>query len=105
MRRKNLESLINREYVLEILKKHKKDFKEKYGVTAIGLFGSMARGNNSSSSDIDVIIKMSKPDLFYMVHIKEELEAEYMTKVDLIHYRDRMNPFLKKRIDRDAVYV
>jgi len=40
-----------------------------------------------------------------MVHIKDELEAEYKTKVDVIHYRDRMNPFLKKRIDRDAVYV
>lgn len=105
MRRNNLEPSINRDYVLEILKKHKKDFKEKYGVTAIGLFGSMARGNNSSSSDIDVIIKMSKPDLFYMVHIKEALEEEYRTKVDVIHYRDRMNPFLKKRIDKDAVYV
>ena len=40
-----------------------------------------------------------------MVHIKEELEAEYKTKVDVIYYSDKMNPFLKNRIDKDAVYV
>lgn len=48
---------------------------------------------------------MSKPDLFYMVHIKEELEIDYQAKVDIVHYREKMNSFLKKRIDLEAVYV
>ena len=48
---------------------------------------------------------MSKPDLFNMVHIKEEIEADCKRKVDIIHYREKMNTFLKKRIDIEAVYV
>ena len=54
---------------------------------------------------MDVMVKMSDPDLFYMVHIKEELQSDYQTKVDIVHYREKMNAFLKKRIDLKAVYV
>lgn len=43
--------------------------------------------------------------LLGIVHIKEELEADYQTEVDIVHYRKKMNTFLKKRIDIEAVYV
>ncbi len=90
---------------LEILRKNKTGFEEKYGITEIGIFGSVARGEAGEGSDVDIVVKMKKPDLFFMVHIKEELEEEYETSVDVIHYREKMNSFLKNRIDRDAVYV
>ena len=91
--------------VLEILRKRKRDFEDAYGVTAIGVFGSFAREKAKQDSDIDVVVKMKKPDLFYMVHIKEKLEDDCRTKVDIVHYREKMNAFLKKRIDQEAVYV
>jgi len=93
------------EEVLDILKKHKSNFENAYGVTAIGVFGSLARDEAVPDSDVDVVVKMSKPDLFFMVHIKEELESAYNAKVDIVHYREKMNAFLKKRIDQEAVYV
>ena len=96
---------LNRDKVLDILKKRKSEFKTSYGVTEIGIFGSIARGEMKYGSDVDVVVKMRKPDLFYMVHIKEELEDDYKVKVDIVHYREKMNPFLKKRIDKEAVYV
>lgn len=91
--------------VLGVLKKRKSEFEAAYGVTAIGIFGSLARGEATPDSDVDVVVKMAKPDLFYMVHIKEELEDDYRKKVDIVHYREKMNAFLKKRIDQEAVYV
>ena len=91
--------------VLRGLKKRKAEFEINFGVSAIGVFGSHARGEAKPESDVDIVIKMIKPDLFYMVHIKEELEEYYQTKVDIVHYRDKMNAFLKKRIDLEAVYV
>ena len=99
------ELTLNRDEVLDILKKHKAEFADSYGVTDIGIFGSLARGETKTGSDVDVVVKMRKPDLFFMVHIKEELEDAYKTKVDIVHYREKMNAFLKKRIDREAVYV
>ncbi len=99
------EKTLSLDEVLGVLKKRKSKFEAAYGVIAIGVFGSLARGEAAPDSDVDVVVKMTKPDLFYMVHIKEELEDDYKTKVDIVHYREKMNTFLKKRIDQEAVYV
>lgn len=54
---------------------------------------------------MDIVYEMSRPNLFTVVHLKEELENVLHCPVDLVRYRERMNPLLKKRIERDGVYV
>jgi hypothetical protein len=98
-------SVLQKNEVLTILSDHKPRFNEKYGVTALGVFGSVARDEAIPDSDVDIVVRMREPKLFFMVHIKETLEDAFQRPVDIIHYREKMNPFLKKRIDRDAVYV
>jgi len=78
---------------------------EKYGVTRIGIFGSVARDDASEQSDVDIVYEMSRPNLFTVVHLKKELEHVLHCPVDLVRYRERMNPLLKKRIENDCVYV
>jgi hypothetical protein len=95
----------NRETVLQELRRIKPDLKKQYGVTKIGIFGSFARNEIRDDSDVDVIVEMNEPDLFYMVHIKEALEEKFKMPVDVIRYRAMMNKYLKARIDREAVYV
>ena len=34
-----------------------------------------------------------------------DLEENFQRHVDIVRYRDKMNPFLKKRIENEAVYV
>ncbi|WP_446010988.1 nucleotidyltransferase family protein [Candidatus Electrothrix sp.] len=46
----------------------------KYGINNIGIFGSYFTGQATDKSDIDVIETVN-PDLYTLVHIKEELEA------------------------------
>jgi len=96
---------LQRNEVLAVLRYHKPRFAEEYGVTDLGVFGSVARDEAKPDSDLDIVIRMKQPRLFYMVHIKETLEEAFDRPVDIVHYREKMNPFLKKRIDRDAVYV
>ena len=86
------------EAALKLLQEHKQELEERYGVTRLGIFGSVAR------SDVDVVVEMS-PDLFGRVRLKEELETILGTKVDLVRYWRRMNHYLKRRIDREAHYV
>ena len=74
-------------------------------MTKLGIFGSVARDEASDVSDVDVVVEMQKPDLFYMVHIKEELEDVLHCPVDIVHYRKKMNDLLKNRINRYVVYV
>lgn len=64
---------MQREAVLETLSAHKQELSARYGVTRLGIFGSVARGEASSASDVDIVVEMP-PDLFKMVHMKEDLE-------------------------------
>ena len=71
----------------------------------MGIFGSVARDIVCEGSDVDVVVQMQSPNLFTLVHVKEELEEAFHEPVDIIHYRERMNAFLKKRIDQETIYV
>ncbi len=97
--------MIKRKDAIQILKKHKLELYKSYGVTKIGIFGSVARDEASENSDLDLVVKMKKPDLFMMVHIKNLFEQELHCPVDIVNYQDHMNSFLKSRIDKDAVYA
>jgi uncharacterized protein len=96
---------LSRDAVLRELKNHLSQFEQLYGVTKIGIFGSAARDELGRNSDIDVVVQMIEPDLFYIVHIKETLEKNFNRPVDVIRYRKNMNRFLKARIDREACYA
>lgn len=96
---------MSRAEILQILKNFKKDHSKEYGILLIGLFGSVARDEATENSDVDVVIKIATPDPFKIVHIKEDLEIQLKQRVDIVRLRDKMNAFLKKRIEKDAIYV
>lgn len=91
--------------ILKTLRNYKKDVAEQYNILTIGIFGSVARDEAGEDSDVDVVVRISEPDLFMLVGIKKDLEERLRRQVDLVTYRDTMNPFLKKRIDSEAVYA
>ena len=91
--------------IIEILKGYKKEYAAQYGFTEIGVFGSVAREEFREDSDVDVVIRISKADLFMLVGIKQDLEERLHRSVDIVTYRENMNQFLKKKIDGEAVYV
>jgi predicted nucleotidyltransferase len=95
---------MQREEVLTILRTHKQALAIKYGVTRLGIFGSVARGEATEASDVDIVVEMP-PDLFQMVHMQEELEQLLVSSVDLIRYQKYLNALLKRRIDNEAIYV
>ena len=96
---------LRREDVLRVLGSHRAELADRYGVTRLGIFGSVARNEASDDSDVDIVVETQVPDLLMMVNLKEDLEQLLQRKVDLVRYRVRMNPFLKKRIDNEARYV
>lgn len=95
---------LDKSTVLNYLKEHIKDFQKRYELEQIGIFGSYAREEATDNSDIDIFVKM-KPTLSNFIDIKEELEAAFHKPVDIVRIRDKMNPYLLKRIQKDGVYV
>jgi predicted nucleotidyltransferase len=96
---------MTREDVLQALSQFREERQEEFGITRIGVFGSVARGQFSDSSDVDVVVELAKPDLLVLVGIKQELEDLLHCSVDIVRYRETMNNFLRQRIDQEAVYV
>ena len=96
---------ITREEILQELRLRKPELEKRFGVSRLGIFGSVARGQIRDDSDIDVVVEMPQPDLFFLVHIKEDLEESLGRSVDIVQYRERMNAFLKERIEIEAVYA
>lgn len=87
------------------MKAHKDEFAKKYQISKIALFGSYARGEYQSESDIDIAIETKLSDYFRLFDFKEDLEKAFGKKVDVIRLRERMNEALKRRIKKDGIYV
>ena len=95
---------MQRDQALNILSSHKIHLEQRYRLKKVGIFGSVARNSAKDDSDIDIVVEM-EPNILLKVQLKEELEQLLGSKVDLIRYWNRMNPYLKARIDREVCYV
>lgn len=91
--------------IVDYLRTQKDFFKKEFKVKKIGIFGSYARGDVHEESDIDIVVELEKPDLFYMIGIKQAIEEVLGRKVDVVRLRERMNKALKRRIEQDVIYV
>ncbi|MBW1699568.1 MAG: nucleotidyltransferase domain-containing protein [Deltaproteobacteria bacterium] len=96
---------MNRDEIISLLRRFKEMNRDKYNIIRIGLFGSVARENMGGKSDIDIVVQLKTQDLFDLIGIKLDLEEELHQRVDIVSYREKMNEFLKRRIDKEAVYV
>ena len=64
----------------------------------VGVFGSVARGEDTPESDIDLMVKFSKrKSLIDIVRIERELSTEIGKKVDLLT-EAAISPYLRDRI-------
>lgn len=91
--------------IINYLQTHKDEFARKYQISKIALFGSYARGENGEESDIDVAIETKLSDYFLLYDFKEELEKFFQSKVDVVRMREKMNTHLRKRIEKEGIYV
>ena len=89
--------------ILQLLSQYKPTAMSKYGLTRIGIFGSVARGEQSSDSDVDVCYNGKAPSLLTLDHIQCDLEKLFGCPVDLV--RENMNDLLRKRIQKEGIYV
>ena len=95
---------MNQDKAIQLLRQELPTLQQQFEVEKIGIFGSVARNEASENSDIDIVVRMP-PKPFHLVHLKERLESLLQSSVDLVRYRPQMNPFLKERIDKEAVYA
>jgi uncharacterized protein len=74
-----------------------------FGVASVSVFGSAARGEATSSSDIDLLVELTRPmGLFEFVRLQNRLQLLLDSRVDLVT-PDALHPELRASILREAV--
>lgn len=95
---------MTRQQVFKILRKHEKTLHSEYHVESLYLFGSVARGDSSSNSDIDLLVEFSstKIGFFEFLKLQNFLQSILRKKVDLVA-KDALKEWMKASVERDAI--
>ena len=98
--------MTNKEQIIALLQEYKSSEQiEQFGITKMGIFGSVARGSADKNSDIDIVVELSKRNLLNRIGLKMSLENFLGMTVDIVVQRNDLSPLLKKRIKKDVIYV
>ena len=77
---------------------------EKYFVDKIGYFGSFSRNEQNANSDVDIIVSFKKPLGWEFFDLKDLLENELQTKVDLVSI-NAIKDQLRESILKEVKYI
>lgn len=95
---------MNQEIILK-LKAQKKYLHDTYSVTRLGLFGSFSRGEETSDSDVDILIEFRDvPGMKEFFSTEEYLEGILNRKIDLVR-ENAIRPELKERIMSELILI
>ncbi len=96
---------MNRQAILDRLRAESPGLKRKYGVKSLGLFGSMARGDDHEGSDVDVLVTFEGPATFRsFMGLKLDLEDLFGRPVDL-GTPETLRPEIRPGVERDLIHV
>lgn len=95
----------NLNQIKKIINAHSDIIKYTYKVKNIGVFGSIARGDNTKVSDVDLLVELSEPlSFFRFIDLENYLSQIIGAKVDLVT-KKALKPIIKEEILQEVVYV
>ncbi|WP_034764701.1 nucleotidyltransferase family protein [Chrysiogenes arsenatis] len=93
------------ENITQQIESLKPELYNRFGIKKLALFGSYAKGEQTDKSDVDiVIIEMERKNGFLIAKAQRFLSEQLQKKVD-IGLLSAMNPYVKKNIQQDMIYV
>ena len=99
------EKMLELQDCINKLAEFKRAFAQKYDITKLGIFGSVARKENTEDSDIDIVVEVNKPSLKLMYELEEAMKQLFKCEVHLVRFRDSLRPHFKSNIEKDVIYV
>ena len=90
---------------VDVTREHVADICARNDVAYLGLFGSVARGEATNRSDVDLLVRFGKPkSLLDLVRIEREFSKRLGRRVDLVT-EEAISPYLRDRVQREVVMV
>jgi uncharacterized protein len=79
--------------------------RERFSVRSLGVFGSFVRGEQTDSSDLDVLVEFDEtPSLLTFIALENHLSDLLGVKVDLV-MRDSLKPRIGEHVLREVVQL
>ena len=96
---------VKRSDVLRILQKERNELVDRYNISALSLFGSVARDDAREDSDVDILVEFSRPvSLFQFIELQQRLEGLLGCKVDLGTPRS-LKPRIKEQVLKEEIPI
>ncbi|MBF0337732.1 MAG: nucleotidyltransferase family protein [Nitrospirae bacterium] len=96
---------MTKENVIQILMLVAEESLVRYNARILGIFGSVARGDDNDNSDIDVLVDFTeKADLFDFVGLALFLEEKFNRNVDVVP-SDTIRSEIRDAVMKDAIYI
>ncbi len=93
---------MDRDAILKTIADHKAEL-VRFGVKSLSVFGSVARGEAGSSSDVDILVEFERPvGYFAYMDLKDYLEKLLQRHVDLATH-GALKRQLRDRILSEAI--
>ena len=96
--------MCNRNECIRLLNENLPYIQKEYGVTSLSVFGSVARGDNHTESDIDILVDMP-PKIILISQLKDFLESILRTSVDLVRRHPHLSQKFLHSISQDAITI
>lgn len=94
----------NRKSIIETLCKSLPYIRQEFDVVSMQLFGSVARGDFKSDSDVDLLVEMP-PKIFKLIGLKDYLQNLLGMPVDVVRKHHNLDEFLIREIQRDGIEI
>ncbi len=96
---------MEQEAVIRLLKQKNAELENKFGVKSLLLFGSVARNEATTASDVDLLVEFNRPvGYFDMFALQDYLEELLGCHVDL-GTPDSLKPYIRERVLGELVHV
>jgi predicted nucleotidyltransferase len=95
---------MHRDHVIATLRAHEPELKAT-GVVRLGVFGSVARGDNSADSDLDIVVDFDEAtsvSLLDLVRLENRLSDLLGVHVDLVQSKS-LKTRVRRNVEREAV--
>ncbi len=99
--------MIDSSKILFYLTSNKKRLKKEYHLIKIGIFGSIARGEQNEQSDIDLLVEFENntDDLFSIKQqLKKEIQSQFNLPVDICREK-YIKPIFRQQILAETKYA
>ena len=95
---------LNKQKIIRLINQNIEKLKQRYPIKSIALYGSYARGEQDSSSDIDLLVDFTQPIGMEIIDLTLDMEKILNCKVDIVTYNAIKNR-LFKYIKDELVYA